>query len=182
MAEFVLKVQDIDERGKDYDFPLTGAWLDSALGRHTACAAIRRMATGASSSTRSATAARSWCAATSTADLLVECSRCLADTPLHVDTPVTALLEPGAVPTSRPEELELDEEDLDRAQFVGHEVVLDELVREHLLLECPMQPLCAPGLPGHPDPDRTCARRTKTFGEGRSTRGFATRATQSQAL
>jgi uncharacterized protein len=81
------------------------------------------------------------------ADLAVECARCLRDTPLRVDTRITALLS-QASEQSLPEEVELNAEDLDRARFVGHEVVLDDLVREHLLLEIPMQPLCSADCPG----------------------------------
>lgn len=75
------------------------------------------------------------------------CSRCLNDAALHVHAAITALLSQGKG-HDLPQEIELEEQDLDRARFVGHEVVLDELVREHLLLECPMQPLCAPDCPG----------------------------------
>src|SRR4030065_464925 len=54
----------------------------------------------------------------------------------------------------RPEadELELTPEDLDREFFTGDRIVLDDLVREQLILEAPMQPLCRQDCPGIPVP------------------------------
>ncbi len=164
MAEFVLKVQDIDERGKDYEFPITGAWLDTALVETP----LRRdpaHGDGRFELHAQRNEGEILVRGELTADLLVECSRCLSDTPLHVQTDVTALLS-QAGHHDLPEEIELDPEDLDRAHFSGHEVVLDELVREHLLLECPMQPICGAGcqgiqVPAHVRPP------AEAFGEGR---------------
>jgi len=41
------------------------------------------------------------------------------------------------------EELDEDEDELAREEFSGHEIVLDSLIREYLVLEAPMQPLCS---------------------------------------
>jgi uncharacterized protein len=146
MAEFVLQIQDIDEQGKDYAFELTPVWLDEALLdsplRRDPSAKPGRFEVHAQRNEREILVR-----GMADAELMVECARCLRDTPLHVHTPITALLS-QAGQNRTPEEVELDPEDLDRARFIGHEVVLDELVREHLLLECPMQPLCAPDCPG----------------------------------
>jgi uncharacterized protein len=151
MAEFVLKVQDIDDRGKDYDFPLTGEWLDSALSetplRRDPAAPEGRFSVHAQRNGHEILVRGEL-----QAELLVECSRCLGDTPVHVEAPLTALLSSGP-DDAHPEDVELSSEDLDRARFVGNEVILDELVREHLLIECPMQPLCAETCPGIQIPD-----------------------------
>ena len=164
MAEFVLKVQDIDERGKDYAFPVTGEWLDRALvdtplrrdpARPEGRFALHAQRNGEEILVRGEL----------NADLLVECSRCLSDAPLLVRTPVTALLSQEDA-GDLPEEIELEADDLDRARFVGHEVILDELVREHLLLECPMQPLCSEGCQGIAIPTKV-RPPAEAFGEGR---------------
>jgi uncharacterized protein len=152
MAEFVLQIQDIDEQGKDYAFELTSKWLDQALVdsplRRDPSKQPGRFELHAQKNEREI-----FVRGTAEVDLTVECARCLRDTPLHVETRITALLS-QADQHGAPEEVELDAEDLERARFVGHEVVLDELVREHLLLECPMQPLCAPDCPGIEIPER----------------------------
>ena len=150
MAEFVLKVQDVDERGKDYEFPLTAAWLDAALSetplRRDPAAPEGRFSLHAQRNGHDILVRGEL-----ETDLLVDCSRCLGDTKVHVHAPLTALLTSGA--DSIPEEVELSSEDLDRARFVGNEVVLDEIAREHIVLECPMQPLCSDACPGIEIPD-----------------------------
>jgi uncharacterized protein len=151
MAEFVLKVHDIDDRGKDYEFPLTAGWLDSALSETP----LRRNPAAPEGSFHlhaQRNGQEILVRGQLQAELLVECSRCLGDTALHVHAPLTALLSSGP-DDADPEDVELSEEDLDRARFVGNEVILDELVREHLVLEAPMQPLCSEECPGIPIPD-----------------------------
>lgn len=163
MPEFVLQLQDIDDAGKDFRFELTPQWLDSNLAD--------------SSVRRDPSAGSGWFAVHAQrnghellvngrvqADLVTECARCLGDAHLHVDAPVTALLRQGsAADTVR--EVELEAEDLDRVSFVGHEVALDELVREHLLVECPMQPLCSSQCPGIEIPNHV-RPRPEDFGGG----------------
>jgi uncharacterized protein len=151
MAEFVLKVQDIDDRGKDYEFPLTGEWLDSAL-RETPLRRAPSAPEGRFSLHAQRNGQEILVRGQLQAELLVECSRCLGDTAVHVHAPLTALLSSGP-DDADPEDVELSTEDLDRGRFVGNEVVLDELVREHLVLECPMQPLCSDECPGIQIPD-----------------------------
>jgi uncharacterized protein len=162
MAEFVLKVQDVDDRGKDYEFPLTAAWLDSALDetplRRDPAASEGRFGLHAQRNGQEILVRGQV-----DADLLVECSRCLGDTKVHVHAPLTALLTSG--PESLPDEVELNADDLDRAPFVGNEIVLDEIVREHIVLECPMQPLCSDACPGIAIPDHV-RPRPEHFGDG----------------
>ncbi|MCB9597484.1 MAG: DUF177 domain-containing protein [Sandaracinaceae bacterium] len=75
--------------------------------------------------------------------LVTECSRCLEDAVIPVDTEIACLLTArGADLRPVPDELELTPEDLDRDFFTGDRIVLDDAVRENLLLEVPIQPLC----------------------------------------
>jgi uncharacterized protein len=163
MFELVLQVQDIDERGKDYDFELTPSWLDQALSE----SALKRNP-HAEGGHLHVHAQRNGIdilvAGKVDASLLVECGRCLQETPLDVRADITALLSPGG-DDALPEDLELASDDLDRATFVGHELALDELVREHLLLECPMQPLCSPDCAGIEIPAKV-RPRPEDFGAG----------------
>jgi uncharacterized protein len=169
MAEFVLKLQDIDERGKDYRFPLPGGWVDSALtdsplrrdpGAPEGLFALHAQRNGQEILIRGQLSA----------DLLVDCARCLGDTRLHVHAPVTALLSPTAGEEDDEDDLDLGAEDLDRARFVGNDLELDELVREHLLLELPMQPLCSPECPGIKVPEHVRPRDEDFGGGGRDPR------------
>jgi uncharacterized protein len=101
------------------------------------------------------------------ADLVVECVRCLGDVALPVHVPVSALLSPRKDGDAAHEvELDEDEEELDRGYYEGHELVLDELVREHLVLECPMQPLCSPDCKGIAIPEHVKPKTQDFGGEG----------------
>lgn len=151
MPELVLQLKDIDEVGKDYTFELKPAWLDEML----AGSPIRRDP-NAGSGRFELHAQRNGFEVLvdgeAEANLLVECARCLADAPLHVKADITALLSQDGE-HGQPREIDADALEVDRIGFVGHELVLDELVREHLLLECPMQPLCSSDCPGIPVPE-----------------------------
>ena len=164
MRELVLQLQDIDEVGKDYAFELTPEWLDEALSgsplRRDPAAGSGRLQVHAQRN-----GSEVLVDGEAEASLLVECSRCLEDASLHVQADITALLSQGPA-QALPEEVELDAEDLDRVRFLGHELVLDDLVRQHLLLECPMQPLCSPDCRGIEVPERVRPRAEDFGGNG----------------
>lgn len=160
--ELVLPVRDIDDLGKDYAFELSKVWLEAALAETTLSRAPNKPAP-----TVRVHAQRNGkeylVNGAIDAELQVECGRCLEPVPLAVRVPLTALLAP------RPEgaaasEIEAEDEELDRAYYEGHELVLDELVREHIVLECPMQPLCSPDCRGIAIPEQLRPKPTD-FGE-----------------
>lgn len=152
MSEFVLNVQDIDEDGKSYDFPVRQAWLASVLagtdvvadadapeGRFELRAHKQGVDVVVHGRLESA--------------LVTPCSRCLEPARVPVDIAVTSLFTArGAQLRPEPDELELTPEDLDRDFFAGERIVLDDIVREHLLLEVPIKPLCSEECTGIPVP------------------------------
>ena len=143
MSEFVLRVNEIDEEGSAHAFPVRRSWLKGAL-RGTDLRAdpaagdgsleVRVHRSGADIVVRGRVRAR----------VGLTCSRCLGDAALAVDAEVTALLTArGPELRPVPDEVELTPADLERDFFTGDRIVLDDLVREHLLLEVPIKPLCA---------------------------------------
>lgn len=172
MPELVLQVQDIDDRGKDYDFELTPVWLDAALAdtslRRDPSAGPGELHVHAQRNGREILVTGDL-----EAQLLVSCSRCLGDTPLPVRANLTALLVPGTLLGKAADHAtdaaelaaELEADELDRGYYEGHQVVLDELVREHLLLEVPMQPLCSADCAGIEIPERL-RPPAEDFGDG----------------
>jgi uncharacterized protein len=98
------------------------------------------------------------------AHVLTECGRCLGEAKLAVDTTIATMFarvagRPGAAghgsdrrtKTERYErhaDQDDEDDDLPREEFSGNEIQLDELVREHIVLEVPMQPLCGDACPG----------------------------------
>lgn len=152
MAQLVINVSDIDEIGRDFTFPLTRAWLEGALAgtdvrpdleapegeldlhvqRQGADIVLHGRLRGA---------------------IVTECARCLGDAHIPVDTAVGSLLTArGEAYRPEPDEQELTPEELDREFFTGERIVLDDMVREHLLLEVPIKPLCQEECPGIPVP------------------------------
>jgi uncharacterized protein len=86
------------------------------------------------------------------------CGRCLGPARLPVDAALTLLLVPRHDESKRPPkgkktkdsegEFEFDPDQADIATYEGETVVLDALVREAVLLELPISPLCSEDCPG----------------------------------
>ena len=147
MAEFVLNVLDIDEAGKDYEFPVRQAWLAEAL----AGTGVRATGVVDGRFEVHAHAQGSDVVITGrvSTSIVTECARCLEDAAIVVDAPVASFLSArGDAYRPVPDEQELTPEDLDREFFSGDRIVLDLFVREQILLEVPIKPLCAEGCDG----------------------------------
>lgn len=134
--------------GKDYSFPLREAWLVEALEgtsvRHDSVSGDGSLSVRASRQGKDIVVHGRLAAG-----LIAECARCLADAPLAVDAAVGALLTARSADLRpEPDELELTPEDLEREFFSGDRIELDAMVREQLLLEVPIKPLCDEGCPG----------------------------------
>lgn len=75
-------------------------------------------------------------------DLELECSRCLAAFPLHVDAGVTVVYDPADA-VARDENHELRSDELDTGFYKQDTLDTDELLAEQLILNVPMKPLCS---------------------------------------
>lgn len=149
MAELTLQLRDLDDVGKDYAFNLSTAWMEHAL---TDCS-LRPAGSDGTLMVHAQVHGRDvLITGRVRAGLIAECARCLGDVACPVDTDIVALLSPAPGGNRRPDpdaaEIELSEEDTYRAHYSGSEIVLDELVREHLILEVPMKPVCGPNCQG----------------------------------
>ncbi|MBX7195980.1 MAG: DUF177 domain-containing protein [Sandaracinaceae bacterium] len=147
MAEFEIKVHELENGGKSYDLPVDPSWLDRVLDTPDLRAAP------------DANGRATFFASLSGTDVIIRgrlrtaviapCARCLADTRIAVDTDLTALFSrAGGDARPLPEELELTPEDLDRETYSGDTLSLDEIVREQVVLEVPMQVHCSEECPG----------------------------------
>jgi uncharacterized protein len=164
MSEFALQVQDIDENGKAYSFELTRPWLEETLAEANLHADVTAEpgvieVHAQKNGTEYLVTGRVRVA------LTTECGRCLGIAKIPVDTRFATLFiraahQPGKHSVSRhtgqgaagkdpaPQHTASDDEpeetdELAREEFSGHEIVLDPLIREYLVLEAPMQPLCS---------------------------------------
>jgi uncharacterized protein len=85
------------------------------------------------------------------AELTVPCARCLEPFALPIKAELAVLYAPAAklkAPDNAKGEYEFEPEEADTLPFDGETVVLDDLVKDELLLEIPMIPLCSEGCPG----------------------------------
>ena len=141
MSTFVISVADVDEFGKDFDFVVESSWIDEALsGLEIRADASSRP--GALSVHVQKNGRDLFLTGQLRATLTAPCVRCLEPATIAVDTSLLALLSPTTAIQGAPPALELSTEDLDRGTYSGDALVLDSLVREYLLVECPMQPVC----------------------------------------
>ncbi len=147
-------MHDLDAGGREFSLPVRAAWLRGVLEETDVSAStgdgeleIRLSKSGNDVVVRGSLSA----------ELKVPCSRCLELTPVTVreDLSILAVALPSARPTrasraargAHPEE-EIGPEEADVLPFDGDTLVLDDLVRDELLLGIPMIPLCSEGCPG----------------------------------
>lgn len=73
----------------------------------------------------------------------VDCGICLARTALDLNPAIGAFLMPRPAGLEEADDLELTPEELDREWYEGDRIVLDELIRDGIMLELPMTPRCS---------------------------------------
>jgi uncharacterized protein len=150
--EYAIPVRDLDAAGKPFRFPVRAAWIRSVLEGTdvTAAGDDGRLELRLSKSGNDVVIRGSL-----QADLAVPCARCLEPAPVHVAEDLSALAVPGGGSHEQAgeDEADLDTEQADMIGYDGETLVLDDLVRDELLLGIPMIPLCSEGCPGiHPVP------------------------------
>lgn len=146
--EFAIPVRDLDAGGKSFDFAVRVAWLRSALestqvqaAREDGALQLRLSKSGTDVVVRGSLQT----------DLVVPCARCLEPAHIHVREDVSALAVPAAAmrqPTGQSDDDDLAPDQADVIPYDGETVVLDDLIRDELLLAIPMIPLCSEGCPG----------------------------------
>jgi len=165
---FVAPVHDLDVIGRDVTFDITPAWMRGAL---EGCEMQPAGPDGLARIHLSKTGNDILVRGKMDVELVIACARCLEPVHLHPTIALALLLQPAAptLPTGgaarpggrpegtsrgrgpaggRGEEVELLEKDADLDTYEGDEVVLDRFVREAVLLESPIFPLCSEACEG----------------------------------
>lgn len=132
-----VRIQDIPEEGSRVENALDAVWLSKALeglasvqtGGHLSMSMER---------VGEKVLLRGRCAA----ELEVDCVRCLSSVALALEVPVVHVLEPKPELGAWEEEVELESDDMDVSYIEGPDIVLDDIIREHLILALPMNPHC----------------------------------------
>jgi uncharacterized protein len=81
------------------------------------------------------------------ADLETECDRCLGRAAFHVDAPFDLFYRP-LEPAGREEEMAIDEGEAEMGFYELPGLQLEDIVREQLLLQLPMQRVCSEACKG----------------------------------
>jgi uncharacterized protein len=146
--EFAIPVKDLDAAGKPFRFPVRAGWLraafegtDVAAGEGEGSLELRLSKSGTDVVVRG----------TLQALLFVPCARCLEPARIPVKEAISALVVPATAmreSSGAGDDDDLSPEQADLIPYDGETVVLDELVRDELLLGIPMIPLCSEGCPG----------------------------------
>ena len=153
--EFSIPARELDAAGKRFRFAVRAAWLRGALEDTDVAASgpdgeldLRVSKSGPDVVVRGSLAAA----------LEVPCARCLVATRVTVREELSALAVPAAVAREASagkgdDEAELAADHADVISFDGETLVLDDFVRDELLLGIPMIPLCSEACPGiRPEP------------------------------
>ena len=146
MSTFIIHTDELSESGKVYTFAVATSWLDEVMvdaglrGVPGEVGEVRvtvhRIIDDVAVSGRVQ------------ASLIGTCVRCLEDMRVDADVKLSFSVSPRSAAKQLPEELELTPEDLDREFYDGLNVILDDVVRENLILEVPMKPLCSESCEG----------------------------------
>ena len=152
--EFSVPARDLDASGRHYRFSVRSSWLRGTFEGTDVRAAgpdgeldVRLSKSGKDVVVRG----------TVIAELVVPCARCLDPARIAVKEPLVALVVPGDAASPHDASAgggeDGDSEQADIIRYDGETVVLDDLVRDELLLGIPMIPLCSEGCPGiRPEP------------------------------
>jgi uncharacterized protein len=146
--EFTIPARDLDAAGKPFHFVVRAAWVRGALEGTDVSAAgpdgaleVRASKSGTDVVVRG----------TLEAEVTVPCARCLEPARIKVHEPISALVVPSTELRESAGAKSDDDVAPDQADMIpydGENVVLDDLVRDELLLGIPMIPLCSEGCPG----------------------------------
>jgi len=80
-------------------------------------------------------------------DVELECSRCLKNFPMRISSQMNIVYHP-ARDIAKSEQYQLKGDELDTEFYAGNTLETDDLLREQLILNLPMKPLCSPECKG----------------------------------
>ena len=144
--EFAVPFSSLDAGGSSFDFVIRPAWVRGAVEDCNIAATERegRLTVRLSASGRDVVAVGKL-----DADLVVPCARCLAPAKVTIEHEFSVMFVPDAnAPRHDDDEEIVASEEADTLPYDGETVVLDDFVRDELLLETPMIPLCSEACPG----------------------------------
>ncbi len=142
MADLLIPIHDLDTHGKDFVFALDESWLTRMLAETGVSGDISE-GPGSVEVHAQRNGQEILVHGRAKARLVTDCVRCLKGMPVAVECDLAALYAPSQGQSrAEDEEDDIDPDQPDREFYTGEQVAIDELVRDYLLLELPMQPRC----------------------------------------
>lgn len=153
VGRFVLKVKELESGVSTHQFDLSADWLRTTLADVEGIGVAD--AGGRLSIATTVHGAEVLVRGTVVAALTASCVRCLDDFPLPIEAEVSVLMLPAQAPR-RPgparddddDDDGDDEDELGVERYQGEEIELDGLIRDSILLDIPMNPVCGETCPG----------------------------------
>jgi uncharacterized protein len=143
---FSIPVSSLDAGGRTFHFPVRAAWMRGVL---EGCEATAAGDDGELDVRVSKSGNDVVVHGTLKAHLVAPCARCLEPVRFTIDEAVSALMVPAAqVKAPDRDDYEFQSDEADTLPYDGETVVLDDLVKDELVLETPMIPLCREECPG----------------------------------
>jgi uncharacterized protein len=145
VAEFTLDVRDMPDGVSEHGFEVRPAWLDEQLSDIEGIGAAEAPGKVVLEATKQGK--QVLLHGTVEAPLKLTCVRCLGAFDASAQAQVSVIMRPRRpAEAKKGEELGLDE--LNEESYQGDVITLDELVRDLLLLEVPVNPRCGESCPG----------------------------------
>ena len=142
-ATFLVSASELDAGGKEYTREIPHAWLKTAFDESDATP----KGDGALDLRLSKSGTDVVVHGEANADVELPCARCLEPVKVTLAAEISVLMVPAAK-IKHEREHEMASSEADVLPYDGENVVLDDLVRDDLLLEIPMIPLCKEDCPG----------------------------------
>ena len=142
-ATFLISASELDAGGKDYARPIPSAWLATTFDESDA----KPLGDGAIDVRLSRSGTDVVVHGKATAKIELPCARCLEPVQVTLEPEISVLMVPAAK-IKHEREHEMASSEADVLPYDGENVILDDLVRDDLLLEIPMIPLCSEDCPG----------------------------------
>lgn len=142
-ATFLVSASELDAGGKEYALPIPNAWLTTALDDSDATP----VGDGAIDVRLSKSGTDVVVHGKARTNVEVPCARCLEPVKVTLAPEISVLMVPAAK-IKHQREHEMASSEADVLPYDGENVVLDDLLRDDLLLEIPMIPLCSEDCPG----------------------------------
>ncbi len=140
-----MTASELDVAGKELKRAIPHAWLVTAFEESDALP----LGDGAIDLRLSSSGADVVVHGRARAEVELPCSRCLEPVKIALRPEISVLLVPTAkLRKGEKKDQEITSSEADVLPFDGENVILDDLVRDDLLLEVPMIPLCSETCPG----------------------------------